>query len=145
MFSWLLPFAVEHSPFMATQRQIEANRRNAQKSTGPGSVEGRAVSRCNAVKTGIYAKSTIIPGEDPAQLEALGADCHRQFRPATPLARFLVDSLVGAEWQLRRFREEDIIEISRKRMRGLRSASILISSENHTSWRAARTPLDGSL
>jgi hypothetical protein len=89
---------------MATERQIEANRRNAQKSTGPSSVEGRAVSRCNAVKTGIYAKSTIIPGEDPAQLEALTADYHRQFQPATPLARFLVDSLVDAEWQLRRFR-----------------------------------------
>lgn len=89
---------------MATQRQIEANRRNAQKSTGPTSVEGRAVSSCNAVKTGIYAKSMIIPGEDPAQLEALTAEYHHQFQPATPLARFLVDSLIDAEWQLRRFR-----------------------------------------
>ena len=78
---------------MATQRQIEANRRNAQKSTGPSSVEGRAVSRSNAVKTGIYAKSMIIPGEDPAQLEALTAEYHRQSQPA-PLARFLVDSLI---------------------------------------------------
>ena len=42
---------------MSTRRQIEANRRNAQKSTGPPSVTGKAASSMNALKTGIYAKS----------------------------------------------------------------------------------------
>ena len=51
---------------MATIQQIEANRLNAQKSTGPRSVEGKAVSCFNATKTGIDAKSQIIRGEDPA-------------------------------------------------------------------------------
>ena len=87
---------------MATFRQVEANRRNALKSTGPASPEGKAVSRFNALKTGIHAQSQVIPGEDPAELEELAENYHRQFPPATPLERFLVDSLVNADWQLRR-------------------------------------------
>lgn len=88
---------------MATPAQIQANRRNALLSTGPRSDEGKAVSRFNALKTGIQAKSQVIPGEDPDELEQLAAGYHLQFRPSTPLESFLVDTLVNAEWQLRRY------------------------------------------
>ena len=73
---------------MATPAQIEANRRNAQRSTGPRSVEGKAVSRFNALKSGIDAKSLVIPGEDPAELEALVANYYLQFPAATPVEAF---------------------------------------------------------
>jgi len=89
---------------MATQSQIDANRRNAQKSTGPVTVTGRNISRLNALKTGIHAKSTVIPGESAEELDELIADYHRQYRPATPEQRFLVDTMVNAEWMLRRYR-----------------------------------------
>ena len=89
---------------MPTLSQIEANRRNSQKSTGPRSPEGKAISRFNALKSGVNAKSQVIPGEDASALEALAADYHQQFQPATPLECFLVDSLVNADWQLRRLR-----------------------------------------
>ena len=89
---------------MATERQIEANRQNSQKSTGPRTPEGKAVSRFNALQSGIHAASLVIPGEDPAALEALTADYHRQFQPATPLECFLVDTIIHADWQLRRLR-----------------------------------------
>ena len=89
---------------MPTLSQIEANRRNSQKSTGPRSSEGKAISRFNALKSGVNAKSQVIPGEDASALEALAADYHQQFQPATPLECFLVDSLVNADWQLRRLR-----------------------------------------
>jgi len=56
---------------MATPAQILANRQNALKSTGPRSAEGKAVSRFNALKTGIDAKAQVIPGENPAELQAL--------------------------------------------------------------------------
>jgi hypothetical protein len=46
-----------HSVAMATEQQVEANRRNAQKSTGARSEEGKAKSRFNALKFGIHAKS----------------------------------------------------------------------------------------
>ena len=89
---------------MSSLRQIEANRRNSQLSTGPRSPEGKAVSRFNALKTGINAKAQVIPGEDPAELESLAAEYHLQFQPAAALERFLVDALVSADWQLRRLR-----------------------------------------
>jgi hypothetical protein len=87
---------------MASPAQIEANRRNSQKSTGPTSAAGKAVSRFNALKSGIDAKSQVIPGEDPAELAALAANYQLEFQPASPLEQFLVDSLVNADWKLRR-------------------------------------------
>jgi len=92
---------------MATIQQIEANRLNAQKSTGPSSVEGKAVSRFNATKTGIDAKSQIIRSEDPADLETLAAEYQERWQPATPEERLLVDTLIHDEWLLRRFRRID--------------------------------------
>jgi hypothetical protein len=89
---------------MATLQQIEANRLNAQKSTGPRSVEGRAAVRFNALKTGIDAQSQVIPGEDPAALTLLAAEYYDRYQPATPEVRALVDTLVTAEWLQRRFR-----------------------------------------
>jgi hypothetical protein len=89
---------------MSTQRQIEANRRNAQKSTGPTSVTGKAASSMNALKTGIHAKSLVLSTEDPAELDELVEECYRSFHPTTPEARSLVDEFIYCEWSLRRLR-----------------------------------------
>jgi len=87
---------------MSTLSQIEANRRNSQLSTGPRTPEGKAVSRFNALKSGVNAKAQVIPGEDPAELEAMTTGYHREWAPTTYLERFLVDSLVRADWLLQR-------------------------------------------
>jgi hypothetical protein len=90
---------------MATTSQIEANRRNALKSTGPRTPEGQAVSRLNALKTGIDARSQVIPGESPEDLETLALDYHHRFHPEAPERSFLVDTLIQSEWLLRRYRK----------------------------------------
>src|SRR5215472_12877733 len=87
---------------MSSPIQIAANRRNAQKSTGPRTQSGKAVSRVNAMKSGIYAETLSIRGEYPDELERLTAEYHREFRPATPRERDLVDSMVRNEWFIRR-------------------------------------------
>ena len=89
---------------MASQKQLLANRLNAQKSTGPRSVEGKARSSMNALKTGIDARSQTIPGEPISQLEELTDDYYERFCPTTPEQRMLVDTLIDCEWLLRRFR-----------------------------------------
>jgi len=89
---------------MATQKQLAANRLNAQKSTGPRSAEGKARSSMNALKTGIDANSLIIQHESPGRLEALADEYYDRFQPTTPEQRMLVDTLVDSEWLLRRFR-----------------------------------------
>lgn len=88
---------------MATAAQITANRLNAQKSTGPRSVEGKAASRFNALKHGLDAESAVIPGEDPAALAELAAEYHDHFQPLGPVETGLVDTLVRTEWLKRRY------------------------------------------
>ena len=87
---------------MSTLRQIEANRRNAQKSTGPTSVTGKAASSMNALKTGIHAKSLVLPTEKLADLELLIDEYYQHHHPASPEARALVDDLIRCEWLQRR-------------------------------------------
>jgi hypothetical protein len=90
---------------MATPAQIEANRRNAEKSSGPRSVKGKSVSRFNALKSGIYAQAQVIPGEDAEELEALAASYQDDFLPETGPEWFLVDSMLRADWQMRRLQK----------------------------------------
>ena len=89
---------------MSTLRQIQANRRNAQKSTGPVSVAGKAASSMNALRTGIHAKSILLPTESLAELQQLIDDYYTSHQPATPEARALVDDLIYGDWITRRLR-----------------------------------------
>jgi hypothetical protein len=91
---------------MPLEAQISANRRNAKLSTGPRTQAGRARSALNATKSGIYAKSEIIPGEDPAELEALKSRIYDSIQPS-PEETPLVDQLIGADWQFRRLRRAE--------------------------------------
>jgi hypothetical protein len=88
---------------MATLSQIEANRRNAQHSTGPRTPEGKAASSMNALKTGIDAQSSVIPGEDSAALAALAERFYQDCQPQTAIESALVDNIVRETWLLRRF------------------------------------------
>jgi hypothetical protein len=118
---------------MATLKQIEANRRNAQKSTGPTSVTGKAVSSMNALKTGIHAKSLLLPSEKLADLEQLIQEYYNHHNPTTPEARAVLDDLIYGEWLKRRLRaaetqlwafdHEDRIQPDRKYPLGQTAAS----------------------
>ena len=90
---------------MSSPKQIEANRLNAKKSTGPRTPEGKANSRFNALKAGIDAGADAIPGEDADQLRALRADYYERFTPDRPEEYALVDSLIANDWLLRRLRK----------------------------------------
>jgi hypothetical protein len=85
---------------MATQKQIAANRLNAQKSTGPRSAEGKARASMNALKTGIDARSQTIPGEPISQLEALTDEYYQRFCPTTPEQRMLLRRFRRVEGQM---------------------------------------------
>jgi hypothetical protein len=89
---------------MVTAKQRAASRANSQKSTGPRTTAGKAVSRFNALKHGIYAVHQIMFDEKPEDLAELAAEYHELCTPADAKERLLVDALVHNEWRLRRMR-----------------------------------------
>jgi hypothetical protein len=89
---------------MPTAKQTSANRTNAQKSTGPRTTAGKATSRFNALKHGIYAVHQIMFDEKPEDLAELSAEYHELCNPADAKQRLLVDTMVHNEWRLRRSR-----------------------------------------
>ena len=84
---------------MSTDRQIEANRLNAQHSTGPTTPEGRAAVRLNGLKYGLYAETLILPGEDPADFETLLDRLDAEHQPATPTEELFVSQIAMASWR----------------------------------------------
>jgi hypothetical protein len=87
---------------MATRKQIEANKVNAKKSTGPKSQAGKHRSRLNSRKHGLTATLLVIGDEDPAEFEALRDELMAQYDPQTPSGCELVEYLASLFWRLRR-------------------------------------------
>ncbi len=87
-------------------KQIEANRANAQKSTGPKSTNGKAVSKLNALKHGILSQEVLIGGLHAKESRHEFVKLHQRFQeelqPEGPLEEMLVDQIVTAHWRLRR-------------------------------------------
>ncbi len=85
---------------MATQSQIDANRRNAQKSTGPNTPEGRAAVRHNALKHGLTAQLLLPSKEEQIELDRLCEAFETEFQPVGPTEESLLENLVAAKWRL---------------------------------------------
>jgi hypothetical protein len=83
---------------MATQAQIQANRRNALRSTGPRTAAGkRRVSR-NAVKHGLRSKSAEIPARDSEEFHALLETYLESLQPRDGSEYASIRNLAEAEW-----------------------------------------------
>src|SRR6266567_8235252 len=93
---------------MSSQRQIDANRLNAQKSTGPSTPEGRAAVSLNSLKYGLYAETLILPGEDPAAFEALLDRLDAEHEPATPTEEAFVSQIAMATWRRARIQRMEV-------------------------------------
>jgi hypothetical protein len=87
---------------MATVAQIQANRLNAQKSTGPRTTEGKERASQNAVKHGLLAREAVIQGEDPAEFEMYREGMLQTLAPVGPMEAMLAERVVGLSWRLRR-------------------------------------------
>src|SRR4249920_571681 len=87
---------------MTTFRQIEANRRNATKSTGPVTQEGKQRSRCNAVRHGLTAETVIGALEDVEDYKTFEAAIIADYDAQSAVERELVLRLASLLWRLRR-------------------------------------------
>jgi len=115
---------------MATPAQITANRANAQKSTGPRSVEGKSVSRFNALQHGVDAQLPIIPGEDPAEYQALVTEYQNRFQASTPDERYHIQTMIDSDWQKRRLirLETDLYHILETEAPGMSLAAAILTA-----------------
>jgi hypothetical protein len=87
---------------MTSFKQIEANRRNAQRSTGPITEEGKLQSRCNAVRHGLTAETVIGALEDAEDYKAFEAAIIADYDAESAVERELVLRLASLLWRLRR-------------------------------------------
>ena len=87
---------------MSSIRQIEANRRNSLKSTGPATPEGKQRSRCNAVRHGLTAETVIGALEDAEDYKAFEAAIIADYDAESAVERELVLRLASLLWRLRR-------------------------------------------
>ena len=93
---------VAGQPDMTSLRQIESNRRNAEKSTGPKTQHGKQRSSQNAVRHGLTAETVIGPLEDPADYRAFEEAVTTAYDAETAVERELVLRLASLLWRLRR-------------------------------------------
>ena len=90
---------------MTTKRQKEANKRNAKKSTGPRTPEGKENSRRNALKHGFTANRTVtLDFEDENEYQAHKQALIDYYNPVGPAEAFYVDRIAALQWVLQRVR-----------------------------------------
>ncbi|MBV9081983.1 MAG: hypothetical protein JOZ62_04850 [Acidobacteriaceae bacterium] len=88
--------------YMSSPAQLAANRANAQRSTGPRSEEGKAVSSRNNFKHGFRGEFRVLPDENQEEFDTLLAAFRDEHQPATPSEETLVDQLAKHLWVSRR-------------------------------------------
>ena len=87
---------------MATKAQIDANRENAKKSSGPKTAHGKRAVSQNALKHGLFADEAVIRGESHAEYESHRQALLAEWRPVGPTESMLAERIVSLSWRLRR-------------------------------------------
>src|SRR5262249_5150540 len=88
---------------MISQKKLEANRRNAEKSTGPKTPEGKERSSQNGLTHGLTSKKCPIwPGENEEEYRELQDALTRDLKPRGAMQREMVEDIVQTRWKIRR-------------------------------------------
>lgn len=92
---------------MTSDRQREANRRNAQNSTGPTSPEGRAISSRNARRHGVLSEHVVATDSERDRFAMLVHELMQEHKPATRTEQMLVERLAVLFWRERRLAQSE--------------------------------------
>lgn len=94
-----------------SQKQLEANRQNA-RFGGVKSEEGKAVSKYNALKHGIFTEDIILSGESETELVDFGRKIRTELKPANEMELILIERIIANTWRLKRAlkAEKEMIE-----------------------------------
>jgi hypothetical protein len=92
---------------LISEKQQQANRQNAQHSTGPKTAAGKAASSLNAVTFGLRARALLLPFEDWQDYQQLCADLEAEWQPQTATERFYLETMATSHWLLARADESE--------------------------------------
>jgi hypothetical protein len=84
--------------------QIEANRRNAQQSTGPRTEIGKKTSSLNALRHGLTSRIVVLPTEDLAAYKTFSEEFLVDLAPETFAERQFAQTIIDTQWRLNRVR-----------------------------------------
>jgi hypothetical protein len=117
---------------MTSFRQIEANRMNALRSTGPKTEEGKQQSRRNALRHGLTAETVIEGLEESEDYRAFEAAVIADYDARTAVERELVLRLASLLWRLRRIIsiETDLLKIQSEIVHERRAVSVAPERES---------------
>src|SRR5947209_1137957 len=104
---------------MATERQILANQRNAQKSTGPRTAAGKARSRRNGLKHGLAGQGIVLKKQDERQIARRIAEWSEKLAPVDSLEEYLVERAVVSSIRTQRCVKMELTELARRRRRAI--------------------------
>ena len=115
---------------MTSIRQIEANRRNALRSTGPTTEDGKRRSRQNAIRHGLSAETVVEIVEDVDDYRGFEAAIIADYDARTAVERELVLRLASLLWRLRRATmiETELLRIQAEVLRDRRSNNLAVRS-----------------
>jgi hypothetical protein len=100
---------------MTSQARIDANRKNAQKSTGPKSEQGKAKSSRNALKHGLYADSRVVPRCEAVEFQSWLMEWVEHYQPEGPAETVVLERAALAAWKLRRCSEIEAAALDKRR------------------------------
>jgi hypothetical protein len=84
--------------------QLEANRRNAQQSTGPRTEAGKKTSSLNALRHGLTSRIVVLPTEDLTAYNRFSDEFLVDLAPATFAERQCAQTIIDTQWRLNRVR-----------------------------------------
>jgi hypothetical protein len=131
---------------MATEAQINANRKNATRSTGPKTPAGKKSSSRNALRHGLLAREIVLPNEDRDEFDAFMEQVREDLLPQGPVEELLCDRVITAAWRLIRAARVEAslfaLALSAERMesseRERLSVTFMIPSSMRSIWLACR-------
>ena len=135
---------------MASQAQIAANRRNALKSTGPKTAQGKEAVAQNAMRHGLCAERVVVLDESAEDYTAFSAGLHAALAPADEYETALAERIVQCEWRLRRVWRMEAAAIDEEAASQGRARARLVAAdtlaaelrENHSAAAARKAAAD---
>ena len=92
---------------LISEKQHQANRQNAQHSSGPKTAAGKAASSLNAVTFGLRARALLLDTENWEDYQQLCAALEAEWQPQTATERFYLETMSTSHWLLARADESE--------------------------------------